>query len=132
MPDLSFFQNMHHYFMRVSGTIVGVYYLSEDGRTPIEGIFVASQEHAREIIFDRKKWQTKRGFSSRKLEYMIDVGVILLDRSEFQNGEDLPELCLERLEPKIGSAVWLPTRIVLKYDLWMSAEPKINASAESY
>ncbi len=124
MPDLCFFQNMHDYFMRVDGTVVGVYYLSGDGRDLIEGVFVSSQKHAREIIFDTKKWQAKKGVSFRKLEYMNDVGIILLETTEFQSGEDLPQLCFTSIQPKAGSGLVLPATISMKYELWMTTELK--------
>ncbi len=115
---------MHDYFMRVDGTVVGAYYLSGGGRDLIEGVFVASQKHAREIIFDMKKWQAKKGVPFRQLEYMVDVGIIPLETTEFLSGEDLPHLCSECIQPKEESGLVLPANISMKYELWMTTHLK--------
>jgi|688.fasta_scaffold1246768_1 hypothetical protein len=121
MPDHSFFQNMHRYFTRVDSAVDGAYYLTSDGNTPIEGMFIVYQKHVFEIVFDMNVWQTKKGVSFTKLEYIQSVGLILLDPSVSQYIEGLPDLCLKRLQPKVGSELVLPERIVLKYDPWVTA-----------
>jgi hypothetical protein len=84
-------------------------------------MFIVYQKHVFEIVFDMNVWQTKKGVSFTKLEYIQSVGLILLDPSVSQYIEGLPDLCLKRLQPKVGSELVLPERIVLKYDPWVTA-----------
>ncbi len=107
--------------MRRDGTVVGVYFLTPDGKKSIDGVLVATQDHSRQIIFDSGKWQVKPGFDDSVFAELEGLRTIYLRPSQAQNGEDLPRICLDALSPREG-IVPLPEDVKTKWDLWIRAD----------
>ncbi|OGL63748.1 hypothetical protein A3C09_02110 [Candidatus Uhrbacteria bacterium RIFCSPHIGHO2_02_FULL_47_44] len=124
MADHSFFLKLYRHFMRHDGTVLGIFYMTPDGQTPIEGLFVLSNPttRRREILFDPSKWEVKTGLEPMKFSPFEDVFSIWLGPSSSGNGEDLPLACRDNLKPKDGSGLAWPETILPKFDLWIRAD----------
>ena len=121
MAGNNFFQRLYSHYMRRDGTVVGVYFLTPDGKKSVDGVLVATQTSLRQIIFDSGKWQVKPGVDDSVFAELEGLRTVYLRTSSAKNGEDLPQICLESLMPKEGIEP-LPDDVKTKWDMWIRAD----------
>lgn len=118
-----FFSQLRQHYMLQDGIVIGVYCFTPDNKKAVPGLLVVTQASSRQLIFDSERWHPKPGIQASDFSsHIAHTKVIYLQPSPARNGEDLPQVCFDSLEPVAGSEVLFTPDMMPKFDIWMRAD----------
>jgi len=123
MADVNeFFVRLQNHYTSAEGSVVEVCLFTNSKMKALPGVFVVTDRGTRKLIFDSTKWKPKAGMNAFAFDRLVDTMHIILPSSQARNGEDLPQICSDSLEPTEGSDVVLTADMKTRFTIWLCAD----------